>query len=198
VNPFGVQVRERRAEPERPDSILFVGGFRHPPNVDAALWLTDEIMPLVLRQYPGARLIIVGADVPEAVRSRTSDAIDVVGPVKDVEPYVASASVVVAPVRAGGGMRLKVLQAMAAARPVVTTARGAAGVWNPPSAATLLVADDAAGIAAQVTALLASAPMRHALGERAREAVLNHHRWDQFAERLHAMYDEVLASGAAA
>ena len=199
VNPFGVDVRElRHPARERPHSMVFVGGFRHPPNVDAALWLIDEIMPLVLEQQPHARLSIIGADVPESVRARTSSAIDVVGRVDDVEPYVTSASVVVAPVRAGGGMRLKVLQAMAAARPVVTTTRGAAGVWNPASAPTLLVADDAAGIAGHVSSLLESAHARNALGARAHDAVVNHHRWDQFAERLHAIYDEVLASGAAA
>ena len=199
VNPFGVHVSAIPvAAEERPNSIVFVGGFRHPPNVDAALWLADEIMPLILRQHPGARLSIVGADVPDSIRGRTSGAIDVVGRVDDVEPYVASASVVVAPVRAGGGMRLKVLQAMASARPVVTTTRGAAGVWNPAGAPTVLIADDAAGIATHVSSLLASSSARGTLGARAREAVTNHHRWDQFAERLHAVYDEVLASGAAA
>ena len=198
VNPFGVHVDDMRVAQERPNSIVFVGGFRHPPNVDAALWLADEIMPLVLRQHPGARLSIVGADAPESVRARASDAVEIVGRVDDVEPYVASASVVVAPLRAGGGMRLKVLQAMAAARPVVTTTRGAAGIWNPPGTPTLLIANDATGVAAHVSSLLDSTGARNALGARARAAVLAHHRWDQFAERLHAVYDEVLASGAAA
>ena len=199
VNPFGVHVGELTlATAERPNSIVFVGGFRHPPNVDAALWLADEIMPLIVRQHPGAQLTIVGADVPDSVRARASGAIEVVGRVDDVEPYVASAAVVVAPVRAGGGMRLKVLQAMAAARPVVTTTRGAAGVWNPLGAPTVLIADDAVGIATHVSSLLGSSSARHALGARARDAVMKHHRWDQFAERLHAIYDEVLAPGAAA
>ena len=199
VNPFGVEVSYRRDPiPERLNSIVFVGGFRHPPNVDAALWLTEEIMPLVLKQHPAARLSIVGADVPESVRARASGAIEVVGRVDDVEPYVASASVVVAPVRAGGGMRLKVLQAMAAARAVVTTTRGAAGVWNPAGAPTVLIADDAPGIAGHVSSLLKSAAVRQALGGRARNAVLDHHRWEQFAKRLQAIYDEMLTSGVAA
>jgi glycosyltransferase involved in cell wall biosynthesis len=199
VNPFGVHVGDvRDPADERPNSIVFVGGFRHPPNVDAALWLADEIMPVIRSAHPSARLSIIGADVPDSLRARASDAIDVVGRVDDIEPYVGTASVVVAPLREGGGMRLKVLQAMAASRAIVTTSRGAAGVWNPPTAPTLLVADDAVGIADHVSSLLASAEARHALGTRARDAVVGHHRWDQFAERLHAMYDEVLASGAAA
>ena len=87
---------------------------------------------------------------------------------------------------------------MALGRPVVTTSRGAAGIWNPPTAATIRVADDAAGLADHVAELLASASERRALGARARAAVDAHHRWDQFAERLRAIYDELPCSGAAA
>ena len=192
VNPFGVHARDiPSATAERPGAIVFVGGFRHPPNVDAALWLSDEIFPLVHAQHPDAQLSIVGADPPESLRARASESVHVVGQVDDVEPYVESAAVVVAPMRSGGGMRLKVLQAMAAARPVVTTSRGSAGIWNLASAPTLLIAEDAEGIAEHISKLLASTEARHTLGARARSAVLAHHRWDQFAERLHAIYDEI-------
>jgi glycosyltransferase involved in cell wall biosynthesis len=199
VNPFGVRVPAMtEAVLDTPDSVVFVGGFRHPPNVDAALWLVDEILPIVRARHPAARLTIVGADPPPAVWARASEAVNVTGRVDRVEPFVQSATVVVAPVRTGGGMRLKVLQAMALGRPVVTTPRGAAGIWNPPGAPTIRIADDAAGLAAHVIALLASPTERQALGARARAAVDAHHRWDQFAERLRALYDELPCSGAAA
>jgi glycosyltransferase involved in cell wall biosynthesis len=198
VNPFGVRVPEPPGVSEEPDSLAFVGGFRHPPNVDAAVWLADEILPLVRARVPGARLTIVGADPPGVVQGRAGGPVTVTGRVPSIWPYLQSAAVVVAPVRSGGGMRLKVLQAMALGRAVVTTSRGAAGVWNPPEAPTLCVADDAPGIAHHVAALLASPEERSALGERARAAVLAHHRQDQFAQRLLATYDELTASGVAA
>jgi glycosyltransferase involved in cell wall biosynthesis len=198
VNPFGVRVPEPAGAAEIPDSLVFIGGFRHPPNVDAAVWLADDIFPLVRARVPGAHLTIVGADPPGVVQGRAGGPVTVTGRVPSIWPYLESAAVVVAPVRSGGGMRLKVLQAMALGRAVVTTSRGAAGVWNPPEEPTLCVADDAPGIADQVAALLASPAKRSALGERARAAVLAHHRPDQFAQRLLATYDELAASGVAA
>ena len=198
VNPFGTEtpaVPERR---ERSDSIVFVGGFRHPPNVDAARWLIDDIVPRIRSRRPAVHLTIVGADPPPALRSRSSESIAITGRVAEVEPFIAEAGVVVAPVRTGGGMRLKVLQAMALGRPVVTTSRGAAGVWNPADAPTLRVADTADGIARHVVSLLESAEERATLGARARDAIRTHHRPEAFGARLRAIYDEVARSGAAA
>ena len=199
VNPFGVHLAE--AVPptaSATESLVFVGGFQHPPNVDAAMWLVDEILPLVRARRPGVTLTIVGADPPSALRARARAGVRVTGRVDRVEPFLYEASVVVAPLRAGGGMRLKVLQAMALGRPVVATSRGAAGIWNPRAAPTIRVADDAPGIAGHVTALLDSEADRAALGARARQAVEAHHRRDQFAERLRAIYEELQHSGAAA
>ena len=199
VNPFGVDVPDPvvRREPVA-GSLVFVGGFAHPPNVDAAIWLAEDILPRVRARCPGARLTIVGANPPETVRNLAGPATQVTGRVDAVEPYVESAEVVVAPLRSGGGMRLKVLQAMAHGRPVVTTTRGAEGLWNPPDAPALRVADDAAGIAAHIIELLESPEHRASLGARARAAVAGHHTREQFAERVHSLYATLPASGAAA
>jgi glycosyltransferase involved in cell wall biosynthesis len=198
VNPFGVDLPELVSDREMvAGNLVFVGGFAHPPNEDAAIWLAEEILPLVRARCPDARLTIVGADPPETVRRLAGPTTVVTGHVDAVEPYLDSAEVVVAPVRSGGGMRLKVLQAMARSRPVVTTGRGAEGVWNPPGAPTLRVADDAAGIAAHIVELLESAEARSALGMRARAAVAAHHTWAQFAQRMHATYAALAASEAA-
>jgi polysaccharide biosynthesis protein PslH len=199
VNPFGVELPA--APPARqpePDTLVFVGGFKHPPNVDAALWLVRDILPPVRARRPATHLTIVGADPPAVVRDLASEAVTVTGRVETIDPYVQSAAVVVAPLRAGGGMRLKVLQAMAWGRPVVTTSRGAEGIWNPSAAPTIQVAEDAHGIASHIIALLDSDDARKTLGARARAAVIEHHRWDQFAARLTALYDGLSQSGAAA
>ena len=198
LNPFGVDVPAPvEREPDR-GSVVFVGGFAHPPNVDAAVWLARAIMPLVRARHPDARLTIVGADPPPVVQRLGGDATVVTGRVDVVDPYIDSAEVVVAPLRSGGGMRLKVLQAMARGRPVVTTTRGAEGVWNPPHAQTLRVADDAEGIASHIVQLLESREARRTLGMRARAAVAEHHTREQFATRVHALYASLPASGAAA
>lgn len=100
-------------------SVLFVGNFIHPPNVDAALHLAEDIFPLVQKHLPQARLYIVGDQPPARLRQMASEHILVTGLVLDVTPYLDSAAVVVAPLRTGGGMRVKVLEALAAGKAVV-------------------------------------------------------------------------------
>jgi hypothetical protein len=165
---------------------------------DAARWLAGETLPQVRITHPHARLLVVGADPPPAICQLASDAVVVTGRVPAVEPFLESAAVVAAPVRTGGGMRRKVLHAMALARPVVTTTRGAHGVWNPAATPTMLIADDAAGIARHIVSLLDSPELRRTLGMHARAAVIAHHRRTQFADRVAALYESLRQPGVAA
>ncbi len=189
VNPFGVTLgRAPDAAAEREDELVFVGGFRHPPNVDAACWLAREIFPFVRACRERAHLTIVGADPPRAVRLLASDRVTVTGFVPDVEPFFDRAAVVVAPLRTGTGMRVKLLQALARGKAVVTTPLGAEGL---AAGAPLLLADSAPELAEAAVALLADAEARHALGDRARKFVGEHHAWAGFATRLSAIYREL-------
>jgi glycosyltransferase involved in cell wall biosynthesis len=189
VNPFGVALGTAPgAGTEREDELVFVGGFRHPPNVDAAIWLAREILPLVHARRAGAHLTIVGADPPRAVRGLASDCVTVTGFVPDVEPFLARAAVVVAPLRTGSGMRVKLLQALARGKAVVSTSLGAEGL---AADAPLLVAGSASELAEAVAGLLADETKRHALARRAREYVAEHHTWSGFASRLAATYREL-------
>ena len=189
VNPFGVALGP---PPDRAveggDELVFVGGFRHAPNVDAARWLAHAIFPLIVARQPGVRLTIVGADPPARVRTLASDRVRVTGFVPDVDPYVERAAVVIAPLRTGGGMRVKLLQAMARGKAVVTTSLGAEGLVT---GAPLRVADTAAGLAEAAIALLADPAGRRELGDCARRFVAIHHSWGGFAERLAAIYGEL-------
>ncbi|MGH7894976.1 MAG: glycosyltransferase, partial [Candidatus Binatia bacterium] len=130
VSPVGVDCREfspAATEASSPQSdLLFVGNFDHAPNVDAVRFLVDAILPRVGRPL---RLRLVGRRTPPEIRAvARATSIDVVGDVDDVRPHLARAAVVVAPVRFGTGMRGKVLEALAMARPVVTTSVGAEGL----------------------------------------------------------------------
>ena len=169
VNPFGVDLPEavdlRR---EQPGVLLFAGNFTHPPNVDAALWLGREIMPRLRPLSDGARLVMVGKSAPNEVRALAADDIEVLGEVPSISPHLEAAAVVLAPVRAGGGMRMKVLHALASGKAVVTTSRGAEGLMFAGPDPPLLVRDDALGIATATAELLRDAERRHALGVRAR------------------------------
>src|SRR5262249_52792545 len=121
INPFGVEVPvEAEPDCEEARTVLFAGGFGHRPNVDAALWLGNEIMPLLRTLCSGVRLIIAGINPPRSVLALACNDIIVTGRVSTIEPFLERAAVVLAPVRTGGGMRVKVLQAMAFGKAVVT------------------------------------------------------------------------------
>jgi polysaccharide biosynthesis protein PslH len=188
VNPFGIVLppaADRRRE--LPGTVLFVGNFTHPPNRDAAAWLAEEIMPAVRARDPGARLRIVGSSAPAAVMELAGPQVDVIADAPSVRPHIEEASVVAAPVRTGGGMRMKVLDAMAAGKAVVTTGRGTEGYGRD---APLAVAEDTVGLAARTASLLGDEHERSRLGERARAFVERRHSPAAWAERLEAVYEE--------
>jgi glycosyltransferase involved in cell wall biosynthesis len=195
VNPFGL-VLPPRADPVREvaGTVLFVGNFSHPPNRDAAIWLAREIMPAVWARRPEAKLRIVGTAPPPEVRELGGPGVDVVADAPKVGPHLESAAVVLAPVRTGGGMRMKVLQAMGAGKAVVTTSRGTEGYTGFGEEPPLVVADTEAEIAAATAALLEDEGRRRGLGDRARDFAERHHSPEAWAERLTAVYEEAGAA----
>jgi glycosyltransferase involved in cell wall biosynthesis len=197
VDPFGM-VLPPPPDPSREvaGTVLFVGNFAHPPNRDAASWLAREIMPAVRDRCPEAKLRIVGTAPPAEIRELAGRHVDLIADAPSVEPHLEAAAVVLAPVRTGGGMRMKVLQAMGAGKAVVTTSRGAEGYTGFGEEPPLRLADGEAEIAAATARLLASDVQRRRLGERAREFAQRHHSPEAWAERLTGVYEEARAAGA--
>ena len=190
VNPFGIELPEP-LPPSPPSSreLVFVGNFTHPPNVDGALWLGTEIMPGLRARGVQARLSLIGPAPPPAVEALAGEDIRVLGAVPDLRSFLGPAAVVLAPLRTGGGMRMKVLEALALGRAVVTTRRGADGLDGhgvPP-----LVVADTAGEVVQATAeLLADPAARERLGADARRFVADFYSPDPYARRLERVYEE--------
>lgn len=198
VDPFGL-VLPPVADPARETAgtILFVGAFHHPPNREAALWLAREILPAVLERAPGARLRIVGSAPPPEVLELAGPHVEVVGDAPSVLPHLEEAAVVMAPVRSGGGMRMKVLQAMAAGKAVVTTPLGTEGYTGFGEEPPLAVAEGEAEIAAATAALLSDEAGRRRLGERARAFAQRHHSPEAWADRQTAIFEEARETKAA-
>ena len=132
--------------------ILFVGGFAHIPNVDAALYFVREIFPLIKQKMPDVHFYIVGSDPPKQVLSLRSNAVVVTGYVKDVAPYFENCRVFVAPLRYGAGVKGKINQSMSYGLPVVTTSIGAEGMALADGV-NALIADEAEEFAAKVARL---------------------------------------------
>jgi len=135
----------KRSWAERQD-LMFVGGFQHPPNLDAAEWLISEIMPLVRQINPEVQLHIIGSRMPEVLRERKSDGVIMHGYVQDITPYLEGCRLSVAPLRYGAGVKGKVNQAMAWGLPVVATACAAEGMYLEDGK-DVLVADSAEAFA---------------------------------------------------
>jgi glycosyltransferase involved in cell wall biosynthesis len=184
VNPFAVELPAALDAVEEPDTIAFVGNYTHPPNVDAALWLGRDIVPRIAALHPSVRLSLIGPYAPPEVRGLEGPRVRVLGAVRDLESLLRRTCVVVAPVRTGGGMRMKVLHAMALSKPVVTTRRGAEGLGLDGVAAPIEVAANAEGLARSCVRLLRDAGARHALGARARAYVEMHHSPEVYVRRL--------------
>lgn len=110
------------------NDLLFIGGYNHPPNVDACLWLIEEIMPLVWAKYPNLLVTLLGSNPEEKISNLISSRVKVPGYISDVSNYFNSAKVFVAPLRYGAGMKGKIGQSLAYGLPTVTTSIGAEGM----------------------------------------------------------------------
>lgn len=162
---------------------IFVALLGWAPNTDAALWLGREIWPAVVERVPGAKLLIVGRDPPSDVSRLASPTIEVVASPPDVRPYLARAAVAVAPLRAAGGSRLKILEALDAGRPVVATPVGAEGL-EALGGRGVTVAGDAAEFAETVAELLLDPAAARASGLAGHELVAAEFSWGRTLGRL--------------
>jgi GT2 family glycosyltransferase len=129
--------------------LMFVGGFQHVPNVDAALWLVAEIFPLIREQIPDVQLHLIGSRMPAEILGIERAGVEVHGFVRDLEPFLDGCRVSLAPLRYGAGVKGKVNQAMSHGLPVVATSCAAEGMFLE-AGRDVLVADSAADFAAEV------------------------------------------------
>jgi polysaccharide biosynthesis protein PslH len=190
--PLGVDLPERPADPigGLPPQLLFIGNFVHPPNVAAAERLADRIFPLVRASVPETRLTVVGANPPVSLRNREGEGVMVTGEVPDVRPFVDAAAMVVVPIDRGGGMRVKIAEALAAGKAVVATPRAVDG-FDVSSGQQLLVAQSDQDLADACLLLLRDPKLRAELGTRARAWALEHLGWDAPASAFERLYDSL-------
>lgn len=170
-----------RRDPRR---LLYFGKLDYLPNIDAIEWFVQEIFPAIQERIPGVTLDIAGAGSADAIQEiiRGNAAIKLLGRLDDVRPALASAGVVVVPLRIGGGTRLKIVEALAMACPLVSTAIGAEGL-DLQDGRDLLLAESPSDFAAAVERVVTDRALANALGERGRETVASRYDWGTILAR---------------
>jgi glycosyltransferase involved in cell wall biosynthesis len=163
------------------------------PNSDGVLWFHRTILPLIRQQVPEVRLYVVGWDPPPQITALNADPhVTVTGFVEDVRPYLANSAVVLVPIRFGSGTRLKILDAWAMGKAVVSTHLGAAGL-EAIHGENILQADEPEPFAQWVVGLLADAGQRARLGQAGRRLVEARYAWSIISKELEAAYEVAMA-----
>ena len=200
--PTGVDIdyfRPTGAETVEPHGLVFTGSMDWLPNEDAIQFFTREILPLVRERVPQVKLTVVGrkpyASLLELAGRDPS--IVVTGRVEDVRPYMERAAAYVVPIRVGGGTRLKIYEAMAMEKPVVSTTVGAEGL-PLRDGEDLLLADTPRAFADAVVRVLEDAEFARRLGARAAAGVRERFGWERVADQFAELCERAVALGAGA
>ena len=194
VVPNGVDIelfQPATTEPE-PDSLLFFGAMNYYPNHDGLSYFLEQVFPLILAKRPATKLRVVGP-APDSVKRLAGPNVEITGFVDAVEPYIDRAAAVIVPLRLGGGTRLKIVEAMAKAKAIVSTRVGAEGI-DVVHGESALLADDPQEFAAHVESVLASPTLTKRLGASARKLAEDRYSWPALVQGLERFYAQVLAT----
>jgi glycosyltransferase involved in cell wall biosynthesis len=179
--------------PEAPARLVFTGSMDWYPNEDAVLYFVDDLLPRIRRDVPDVSLTVVGRNpTPRLRRLCEATGVHVTGTVDDVRPHVGEAAVCVVPLRVGGGTRLKIFEALAMGKAVVSTSVGAEGL-PLSSGEHAVLADDPVDFARAVVRLVRHPEERRRLGLAGRRLVEERYSWGEVARRFEAHCQDVLA-----
>nr|MBC7244595.1 glycosyltransferase [Chloroflexota bacterium] len=193
ILPNGVDTQHYRPDvvtplPLGPQVLVFTGKMDFRPNVDAVLWFCSEVLPLIQESAPATQFYVVGKNPhPRLEPLRHMPGVTVTGFVEDVRSYIAAAAVYVVPLLTGGGTRLKVLEAMAMGKAIVSTTLGCEGIHAAPEQ-EIVLADKPHDFAARVLNLLQNEARRRELGYAARAFAEQHFDWRIVATSLEQAY----------
>jgi glycosyltransferase involved in cell wall biosynthesis len=195
VVPTGVDLHEyqpdRSSRPVEP-LVLFVGAMDWEPNIDAVEYFCREIWPLIQGKVPAARFRIVGRNPVRRVQRLASSSVEITGSVPSVVDHLRESAVVVVPLRVGGGTRLKIYEAMAAGKAVVSTSVGAEGL-DVANGQDILLADDPGAFAAPVTMLLEDVELRRRY-ERAAATLAAKYDWAAIGDKFGQVLERLLGT----
>ena len=172
-------------------TVVFFGLMSYMPNIDGATHFIQDIWPRIAEADPQARCKIIGGSPPASLTALAGPRIEFTGLVPDLRPHLAEAATVVVPLRFGGGTRLKIVEAMAMGKAIVSTAIGAEGIEAVPGR-DILIADDPKDFAEAVGRLLAEPALARQIGNAARQLSETRYAWSSAARALESFFRQVL------
>lgn len=179
-------------------NILTLGTLHYPPNADGIRWFLNEVFPQVRQKIPDATLTIIGKNPPQdflLAASQQPNVVEVTGYVPELDAYMQKAAIVVVPVRAGGGMRVRILEAFSRAMPVVTTTIGLEGIHAVPNR-DVIVKDTETDFADAVIQLLQNPQAQQQLAENGRKFVETNYDWQVVLGKMDEVYKKIHQSRA--
>jgi glycosyltransferase involved in cell wall biosynthesis len=189
ADPSTIEPVQRTATKHR---ITFLGGLHWPPNAQGILWFAKQVFPLIRATVPDAILTVIGRSPPAGLEG---DGIEITGYVDSLNPYLTETDAFIVPLHAGGGMRVKILDAWSWGLPTVSTTIGAEGI-DVSHEENILIADTAESFANEVIRLLSNQAFAIQLGQNGRETILNKYNWRTIYSAWEAIYqDTTTATG---
>ena len=182
----------RRTDP-LPDgrTLVFFGLLSYAPNVDGVIHFIQDIWPRIAEAHPEARCKIIGGQPPPSLLALAGPRVELTGFVEDLRPHLAAAAAVVVPLRLGGGTRLKIVEAMAMGKAIVSTTLGAEGIDAVPNR-DLFIENEPAAFANAVNRLLADPDLAARIGQSARRLAVERYSWSGAAQALEGFYRRIL------
>ena len=189
VIPNGVDTKKYQKLDVNPGSksILFIGSMSYAPCIDAAIFFCKQILPVIRKRLPQVQVWIIGASPAPEVKALADENIHVTGFVEDILPYYEQAAVSIVPLRAGGGTRLKILEAMALGRPIISTQIGCEGL-DVTDGEHLLVADAVQEFADKTVRLMTDNSLYSLIASNARQLVEEKYDWDEITRQQLEIY----------
>ena len=198
VIPNAADVEYYQPRPTDPPSdgrtVVYFGLLSYVPNVDGVTHFVRDIWPRIAQSHPEARCKIIGGQPPASLLALAGPRVELTGFVSDLRPHLAAAAAVVVPLRLGGGTRLKIVEAMAMGKAIVSTRLGAEGIEAIPGR-DMLVEDEPAAFAAAVSRLLAEPRLAARIGQSARQLAVERYAWSRAARALEGFYRRILEAG---
>jgi polysaccharide biosynthesis protein PslH len=195
VVPSGVEIEDYSndggSSQEEDGTVLWIGALGWPPNQDSFWWFYNKIVPLLIAQKPDIKIEVVGSNPPSEIRNLVRPNVKVIGEVIDVKQYYRRAQVCVVPLRAGSGIRMKLLEMFAMKKAVVSTSIGCEGL-NVNHLQHLWIADNEKDFANGIVLLLQNEHLRKTIGNWARKFIEKSYSWDYIASQFEEKYKMVL------